>query len=136
MSEQRKRRDRAQWKRALAGQTEPRSLVPRSNGVTLVPPIASPRLRLNNHRMHTLGCPDAITSAASQKAGIDSIASKGSCVRGSRSERSMATASDSMAELLRARWVRAVDLLWRETVRRRKALADAERLQATRRVKA
>jgi len=48
----------------------------------------------------------------------------------------MATASDSMAELLRARWVRAVDLLWRETVRRRKALADAERLQATRRVKA
>ena len=48
----------------------------------------------------------------------------------------MVWASDSKVDLLRARWVRAVDLLWRETIRRRKALADAERLQATRRVKA
>jgi hypothetical protein len=43
---------------------------------------------------------------------------------------------DLTADLLYARWKRAVDLLWRETVRRRQEnLADRERARSARRLK-
>lgn len=43
---------------------------------------------------------------------------------------------DLTAELLHQRWRRAVDLLWRETVRRRQAgLAEWERLRSARRLR-
>jgi len=43
---------------------------------------------------------------------------------------------DFAAELLHSRWKRAVDILWRETVRRRTAsLAERERAKSTRRMK-
>jgi hypothetical protein len=49
---------------------------------------------------------------------------------------SVADALDSAAELLYARWRRAVDLLWRETVRRRQArLDELERRRSARRMK-
>jgi hypothetical protein len=45
-------------------------------------------------------------------------------------------AFDFAAELLYARWRRAVDLLWRETVRRREArLDERERRRSARRMK-
>lgn len=48
----------------------------------------------------------------------------------------MADALDVTAELLSARFRRSVDLLWRETVRRRKArLDERERRRSARRVK-
>lgn len=48
----------------------------------------------------------------------------------------MANAIDLTAELLHQRWRRAVDLLWRETVRRRQAgAAEWERLRAARRLR-
>jgi hypothetical protein len=48
----------------------------------------------------------------------------------------MAEALDLTAELLHARWMRAVDLLWRETVRRRQAsLAERESIRSARRIK-
>jgi len=43
---------------------------------------------------------------------------------------------DLTADLLYARWKRAVDLLWRETVRRRQEnLAERERARSARRLK-
>lgn len=43
---------------------------------------------------------------------------------------------DLTAELLYARWMRAVDLLWREALRRRQSnLAERERAQSARRVR-
>jgi hypothetical protein len=49
---------------------------------------------------------------------------------------SMAHSLDLAAELLYARWRRAVDLLWRETVRRRQArLDERERRRSARRMK-
>ena len=48
----------------------------------------------------------------------------------------LAEALDFAAELLYARWRRAVDLLWRETVRRRQArLDERERRRSARRMK-
>lgn len=48
----------------------------------------------------------------------------------------MADALDLTAELLYARWRRAVDLLWRESVRRRQAdLEERERIRSARRLK-
>ena len=48
----------------------------------------------------------------------------------------VADALDFAAELLYARWRRAVDLLWRETVRRREArLDERERRRSARRMK-
>jgi hypothetical protein len=48
----------------------------------------------------------------------------------------MADALDLQAALLYARWMRAVDLLWRETVRRRRVqLEERERLRAERRLR-
>ena len=48
----------------------------------------------------------------------------------------MADALDVTAELLSARFRRSVDLLWRETVRRRKArLDERERRRSARRVR-
>lgn len=48
----------------------------------------------------------------------------------------VASALDFAAELLNARWRRAVDLLWRETVRRRQArLDERERRRSARRMK-
>ncbi len=48
----------------------------------------------------------------------------------------MADALDLGAALLYARWKRAVDLLWRESVRRRRsALSEQERARAARRMK-
>lgn len=48
----------------------------------------------------------------------------------------MADALDVTAELLSARFRRSVDLLWRETVRRRKArLDERERRRSARRMK-
>lgn len=48
----------------------------------------------------------------------------------------VADALDFAAELLCARWRRAVDLLWRETVRRRQArLDELERRRSARRMK-
>ncbi len=49
---------------------------------------------------------------------------------------SMAPSLDLAAELLYGRWRRAVDLLWRETVRRRQArLDERERRRSARRMK-
>jgi DNA-binding transcriptional regulator GbsR (MarR family) len=48
----------------------------------------------------------------------------------------VADAFDFAAELLYERWRRAVDLLWRETVRRREArLDERERRRSARRMK-
>lgn len=48
----------------------------------------------------------------------------------------MANVSDPAAALLYARWRRAVDLLWREVVRRRRSgLAERERARSGRRMK-
>ena len=48
----------------------------------------------------------------------------------------MADALDLTAQLLYARWKRAVDMLWRETVRRRQAnLADREAARSARRMR-
>jgi hypothetical protein len=48
----------------------------------------------------------------------------------------MADVLDLTAALLYARWRRAVDLLWREAVRRRQSgLAERERARSARRVK-
>ncbi len=48
----------------------------------------------------------------------------------------MADVLDLTAALLYARWRRAVDLLWREAVRRRKSgLAERERVRSARRMK-
>ncbi len=49
----------------------------------------------------------------------------------------MADTLDLAAELLYARWMRAVDMLWRETIRRREAknLAEGERARAAQRIK-
>jgi hypothetical protein len=48
----------------------------------------------------------------------------------------MADALDPMAELLYARWRRAVDLLWREAARRRREeLAEKERRRSARRMR-
>lgn len=48
----------------------------------------------------------------------------------------MAEALDVAAEVLHARWRRAVDLLWREAVRRRQArLDDRERRRSARRIR-
>ena len=48
----------------------------------------------------------------------------------------MADVLDLTAALLYARWRRAVDLLWREAVRRRQSgLAERERVRSARRVK-
>ena len=48
----------------------------------------------------------------------------------------MADTLDLTAELLYARWRRAVDLLWREAVRRRQSgLAERERARSGKRVK-
>jgi len=44
-------------------------------------------------------------------------------------------ALDARAELFRARWKRAVDLLWRETVLRRRLSEGKERRRAERRAK-
>ena len=48
----------------------------------------------------------------------------------------MAETLDLTPELLHQRWRRAVDLLWRETVRRRRAgFAEWERLRSARRLR-
>ena len=48
----------------------------------------------------------------------------------------MAETLDLAAQLLYSRWRRAIDLLWRESVRRRRALADErERRRSARRMK-
>lgn len=48
----------------------------------------------------------------------------------------MATALDLTADLLYARWRRAVDILWREAVRRRRAdLAAIEEARCARRMR-
>jgi hypothetical protein len=48
----------------------------------------------------------------------------------------VADALDLTAELLYTRWRRAVDLLWREAVRRRRSgLAERERARSARRMK-
>ena len=48
----------------------------------------------------------------------------------------MANALDLTADLLYARWKRAVDLLWRETVRRRREdIAERERARSARRMR-
>jgi hypothetical protein len=48
----------------------------------------------------------------------------------------MAETLDPTVELLYQRWRRAVDLLWRESVRRRQAgLAERERLRSARRLR-
>jgi len=48
----------------------------------------------------------------------------------------MADVLDLTAALLYARWRRAVDLLWREAVRRRKSgLAERERVRSARRMR-